>query len=145
MHLPLLAALSYASPEFVLIIIGMGMLIPLVVGTTAIVMKSRERQMWHETARLALEKGQPMPPFPSRDEDRRRFRERRERNDLRAGLIMIGIGAGIYLFLAAAGNGEARFIGTIPGFIGVALLLSGLVGAMLGKDNKSPEDRPPQP
>jgi hypothetical protein len=143
MHLTLLA-LTYGSPEFVLIIIAMGMLIPLVVGTTAVVMKSRERQMWHETARLALEKGQPMPPLSGRSEEYRRFRERREKNDVRAGLIMIGIGAGIFLFLAAAGNGEARFIGTIPGFIGVALLLSGVINAVLAKDKKSPEDRPPQ-
>src|SRR6185369_4517491 len=105
--------------------------IPLVVGTTAIVMKSRERQMWHETARLALEKGQPLPPLPTKSEEHRRFRERHEKNDLRAGLIMIGIGAGIFLFLASTGNGEARFIGTIPGFIGVARLLSGVIYAAL--------------
>ncbi|MDO8540925.1 MAG: sigma-70 family RNA polymerase sigma factor [Opitutaceae bacterium] len=30
----------------------------------------RKRQLWHETARLALEKGQPLPALPHEDEER---------------------------------------------------------------------------
>ncbi len=93
----------------------------------------RRQELWHETARVALEKGQPLPPLP-RDMQQERHPE--ENNDLRAGLVLIATGAGLYLFFAAF-IPPLRFVATIPGFIGVALLLYGLGKAFTGRKDKS--------
>lgn len=101
----------------------------------------QRRKLWHETTRIALEKGQPIPPYASEKKwDRSHHRET---NDFRGGLVLIAIGAGIYLFFVTVGAAEARFIGAIPGFIGVALLLHGLLTALLPAKNIPPDDRPP--
>ena len=58
----------------------------------------RRQALWHETARIALEKGQPLPPLPN-DEPAQSHEDKK--NDFRGGLVLIAVGAGLYLFLAA--------------------------------------------
>jgi hypothetical protein len=58
-------------------------------------------------------------------------------------LVLIGVGAGIYLFFTSVGAAEARFLGAIPGFIGVALLLNALFIALLPRKDPLPTDRTP--
>ena len=99
----------------------------------------RRQELWHETARVALEKGQPLPPLPR---DMQPEKHSDENNDLRAGLVLIATGAGLYLFFAAF-IPPLRFIAAIPGFIGAALLLYGLGKAFAGRKDQ-PADRPPQ-
>jgi Domain of unknown function (DUF6249) len=99
----------------------------------------RRQELWHETARAALEKGQPLPPLPP---DMRHDPHPEQNNDLRAGLIMVATGAGLYLFFVTFLH-PLRYVAAIPGFIGVAMLLYATLHALLGRKDK-PADRPPQ-
>jgi hypothetical protein len=82
----------------------------------------RRNKMQHETMRAMIEKGMPIPPelltkpnqdSPSQD------RPYRARNDLRGGLILVGVGAGL---LMVAGK-----VGWILVFIGTARLVVWLI------------------
>lgn len=81
----------------------------------------KEQELWHETARIALENGQPVPPNPSNKKNGGK------RNDIRVGLILIAVATGIYLFLSAIAIPQVAYVGAIPGLIGVALLGCGIV------------------
>jgi small-conductance mechanosensitive channel len=108
----------------------------------------RRQALWHETARVALEKGQPLPPLqdqekspswettPSRGDNK---------NDFRSGLVLVAVGAGLYLFLSAFLGRAFGLVGAIPGFVGVALLLYGLLNVFFGSKDKPAADRQSQP
>ena len=99
---------------------------------------NRRRELWHETARLALEKGQPLPALPTDDEPHRRRPEDRG-NDIR-----IGVGLGLYLFLSSLVGRSLGYVGAIPGFIGVALLLYGLFSALTRRKHSDRDSLPPR-
>jgi len=99
----------------------------------------QRQALWHETARIALEKGQPLPPAP--DEQESQQERELKNNDFRSGLIMIAIGAGLYLFFLSLFGGWLCYVGAIPGFIGVALLLYATLNALFNRKNKSSADR----
>jgi hypothetical protein len=99
----------------------------------------RRQELWHETARVALEKGQPLPPLPR---DMQPAKDPNGNNDMRVGLVMIATGAGLYLFFAAFVY-PLRFLAAIPGFIGIALVLYAVFNPQL-KQKHPPADRPPQ-
>jgi hypothetical protein len=127
----------------------------------ALAFKHQQRRLWHETARAALEKGQPLLPYPgaqkheiekawhafamnqmAANNDFRRFRCRR---DLRGGLVMLAIGAGIFLGLASIDHGERlRVFAFVPGCIGLALLANGLVNVAFPSKEANSTDRPPE-
>jgi hypothetical protein len=96
----------------------------------------RRQELWHETARIALEKGQPLPPLPR---DMQPAKEDPKNTDVRIGLVMIATGAGLYLFFETF-IPPLRFIAAIPGFIGAVLLLYGLFGAFGRKDKPANRD-----
>lgn len=104
---------------------------------------NRRRELWHETARLALEKGQPLPALPNDDEPHRRRHDDRG-NDIRDGLICIGVGLGLYLFLGSFIGRSLGYVGAIPGFIGVALLLHGVFAAFTRRKNPDHDTLPPR-
>jgi hypothetical protein len=133
--------LGLGAPELIVILIVMAFpIFVIAIVATALFFKHRQRQMWHETARMALEKGQPLPPAPVGNLHAL-VRVRSEQNDIRAGLILIAAGIGIAVFFNGLGSRDMVGVGAIPGFIGVALLLFGLLSP-----KKSPtENRPPQP
>jgi len=87
--------------------------------------KHRRNRMLHETLRTMIDKGVPIPPElivpPGRQ-----FR-RSANSDLRNGLIMVGLGIGIFMF-------HLRF-GWIPIFIGLAFLVVWLI-----ERTQSPKD-----
>jgi hypothetical protein len=87
----------------------------------------RRRELWHQTARLALEKGQPLPPPLEHDETGQHRRPSSPHRDFRAGLILIGLGVGLYLFLEQKHGDGMGYVGAIPGLIGVALIISGVL------------------
>lgn len=106
----------------------------------------QKKKLLHDTARLALEKGQPLPPDLisklSCDESvEKPAAPRRPIDDIRTGLILIAVGFGIYLFFFALSVEKMRFAGAIPGLIGVALLLFGIVSAALAR-NKADDTAP---
>jgi len=148
MTTPLLAALfdfSF-SPHMIAIIVPVaGMIFGGVMAVSAMYFKHQKQRLWHETARVALERGQPLPANLVEDDKPLRLRVRSGRNDVRSGLILISVGAGLYLFLWQTGARDAAAVGAIPGFIGVALLLFGLLSSPAPKDPSAPGDRPGQP
>ncbi len=86
----------------------------------------------HRTVRLMVEKGQPVPeallnPPPAQ----------RQRSDMRRGVVLVMVGLGLMLFLAAVNDweGGAWSIGLIPFLIGAGYLL---VWKMEGKKDNAP-------
>ena len=65
-------------------------------------------------------------------------------NDLRSGLVLIAVGAGLYLFLGSLAGRSLGLVGAIPGFIGVALLLNALLSATFRRKDTPPTTLPPQ-
>jgi len=126
-----------------------GMLIPiavfffvLLIIVASLYFKNQDQKMWHETARIALEKGQPIPGAPANIRealDKKPEPRASGRCDLKAGLILIAIAAGLYF-----GGGEMHMPTAgvyIPGFIGVALLINALIIYLTTK--KTPENTSP--
>ena len=92
---------------------------------------SRTRAL-HRTVRLMVEKGQPVPeallnPPPAQ----------RQRSDMRRGVVLVMVGLGLMVFLAAVNEweGGAWSIGLIPFLIGAGYLL---VWKLEGKKDKPP-------
>ena len=137
--LPFAGIVGLGASELLVIALVLVMMIvlPITVVAIALFFKHRQQHLWHETARLALEKGQPLPApaagsFPAPGD------ARTGRNDVRTGLILIAVGIGIAVFFRSVGSRDASGIGAIPGFIGIALLLFGLFSRQ-----KSPTDNHP--
>ena len=103
------------------------------------------RQMWHDTARVALEKGQPLPPMEDDSglDSPRVNHVTRGGSDIRRGLVLIGVGAGLFIFFQMIGAQQVSGVGAIPGFIGVALLLYALLAHLFSTKSSRPSDRPP--
>lgn len=95
--------------------------------------RHRNQRLRHETIRLAIEKGQPLPaemldPDVGRDPG---FR------DFRRGLLLLAIGLGValFLFFAPPDGAPARTwaVGFIPGLMGLAYLASYAVAQRQGR------------
>jgi len=128
LHHPLLAIFDISPGELIPIVLPVaGIILTGVIVVCSMYFQNRRREMWHLTARLALEKGQPLPVLPD-DEPRESSRSwDNPMNDLRSGLVCLGVGVGLYLFLGNFINPGLGYVGAIPGFVGVALLVTGLV------------------
>jgi hypothetical protein len=96
----------------------------------------KHTQLWHETARLALEKGQPLPKSPL-DNTSGCDRGLGAWRDIRCGLIWIAVGVALYYALPSGNNVWAA----IPFFVGVAKLLFGLFSLFLSDKSPDPQDR----
>ncbi|MCX8091443.1 MAG: DUF6249 domain-containing protein [Verrucomicrobiae bacterium] len=92
----------------------------MILGIVALVLRKRLQQarLLHETIRAMIEKGQPIPP-----ELLQPPAPRRPRSDLRRGLVFLGIGAGLTIWLAMDG-GTKWALGLIPLLMGVAFLIT---------------------
>ena len=104
----------------------------------------KRQALWHETARIALEKGQPVPSGPEWDSPggpsqaitEEKIRANRIRGYLLGGVINVAVGAGLYLALMQVSPNTAYFA-AIPGFIGVALLIVALLDLLLTRKSRS--------
>lgn len=154
MHLPL--ALFGLEPWIIGIVIPVaGLIFAAAIAISAMYFKNRQRELWHETARLALEKGQPMPPMPGTAEEAeyqpptgvgfaewqeaRRLESRR--HELKGGLILIAIGVALFIFLGASAG---RVSGGVLGGIGLALLVSVALDKFSSRPPLPSEPRRPQ-
>ncbi len=82
--------------------------------------KMQKRRLRHELMRLAIERGQPLPPELLEETP-----PRRSRDDRRGGLVSIAVGIGVFLFFRAiAVLPGLQWIGVVPVLIGCALLLN---------------------
>src|SRR6187402_3139433 len=104
------------------IAIAGGITVAVIAIVGGLITANRRQAMWHETARIALEKGQPVPKSPD-EADVEQEEKQSTGGDIRAGLILIAVGSGLYLFLGNLTGSKVGYVGAIPGFIGVALLL----------------------
>jgi hypothetical protein len=146
MHLPFPPLTLAALFDFNLQPHMIGLVIPIVglifggaIAICGMYFSNRRREMWHETARVALEKGQPLPPLPDAETDATTH-SNPHRNDVRSGLILIAVGAGLFAFFYGLNARPVAMVGAIPGFIGIALLLFGLFSTPKPMNT----DRPPQ-
>lgn len=118
-----------------------GLLVPIVlfmmpVFIVGIVMyfRAKDRAETQKTIRLAIEKGQPLPPEYLDSLQKAGPAIQRVKtpvNDIRSGLILMAVALGMVV-TDYVGNDYAfetlSGIAAIPGFIGVALLIMGIVG-----------------
>jgi hypothetical protein len=137
MHSPFLGMFEVSEHVIGLVALIGSLGFTAVLFVTVLYFQSKKRQMWHETARLALEKGQPLPPWPNTDEELKLRpppgtslaeweairRAREQRGSLKAGLILIAVGVGLYIMMQPQGI----LVGAIPGLIGVALIVHALI------------------
>jgi hypothetical protein len=91
--------------------------------------RSRDLQMWHETTRIALEKGQPLPPAlqgigPV-------FRRGNAWWEFRRGIILLAISVGLYFTPTESGSWNRGWI-AVPASLGAAFLLLSLLAALRG-------------
>jgi hypothetical protein len=138
--------------ELAVIMALSGMGLGLVFGALGMYFQHRRRALWHETARIALEKGQPIPE-PSPDSSgwnpsttsgpaaSEHARQNRVRGMLVGGLINIAVGVGMFVaFRQMPGlPAQAAYFGAVPAFIGVALMLGAIVDSVLFR--QPPADR----
>jgi hypothetical protein len=135
---PLFSALD--GTWIAILAIAGGIVIAVVAIVGGLITANRRQAMWHETARVALEKGLPMPKSPD-EVDTEQEEKQSTGGDIRAGLILIAVGGGLYLFLNSIGGAKIGYVGAIPGFIGVALLLFGLLSLTFKRKDPPPADR----
>src|SRR5208283_3995855 len=118
-HLPH-ACLGMIYGPFLIPIAGMAFVLGIII--IGALEKAHKDKLRHETIQRALDKGQPLPPEFSA------LFARKARDDRRGGLIAIAVGIGLYVFFDAMhpeGVPDGlRWLGLIPGLIGVALLIN---------------------
>ena len=128
-QVPFIATLSATLALLIPIVaIVMGCSIPIITVALVFYYRYRKNKMLHETVRAMVDKGVPIPPEMFKTGDNA---PRRTRNDLRTGLILIGIGSGL-LFMHSSGAGF------IVLFLGAAFLIA----SFLEKKNQNDEQPP---
>jgi hypothetical protein len=84
-----------------------------------------------KTLRMAIEKSDSLPPEFLDSLKSLQKKPRTAANDMRAGLILIAIALGLVALDAVTHNyviGGLAGVAAIPGFIGIALLILGIIG-----------------
>jgi len=102
---------------------------------------SKERMKMQETIRLAIDKGQPLPPEVIDAISREAAPRASPQRDLRRGIVWIAVALGMIGFAYALGysdGGEAFWpvigLAAFPGFIGLALVIMAILGHRAGVD-----------
>lgn len=141
---PFLAFLGLGGAELAVIIAILGMIFGGIMGIAGMFFNHQRKKLAHDVARLALEKGQPVPPQFADEEHRHSHPTGNgfPHRDLRSGLVLIGVGAGVYLFLNAVADSRVALLGAVPGFIGIALVINWLLVRLMSRKQ---ENNPPPP
>lgn len=145
MTIALILAETFSKQEFALYFGLGGMLFGVIFGGLGMYFNHRKQAMWHETARIALEKGQPIPEplsaaggnccWSNSGSDNKDAASNRRRGLLIGGLINIAMGIGLFIALINMAKQSAYFA-AIPFFIGVALFLAALLDPLFTSKKK---------
>jgi hypothetical protein len=133
-----------AITGFELLITLGALALPATIVIAVLYFRNQQQRMWHETARLALDKGQPVPVeiLPDTDNAEKGNTPTRVHRDVKAGLILIAVAAGMYFGSKELGSMKHASMGVyIPGFIGVALLVNAAITGLTSQKH----DDPPKP
>jgi hypothetical protein len=120
-------------PEWA-IITSMTFLLPVCVVALVLDYRRRHNKMLHDTLRLMIEKGAVIPPELLQPPARLNLV--RKGNDLRTGLILVGVGLGFLLIKLLDSHANIGSVGFIPLFIGAAFLISWKVGQNSSQPDK---------
>jgi hypothetical protein len=115
-------------------------LLPAIIVFIVMFFRTKERKEMHETMRKAIETGQTLPDEFVKGLQQSVKTKNEPMNDIRAGIILLAVAGGLMTwdYLGAMDtNGVMTGIAAIPGFIGIALFLLGLIGLMSKKTNQS--------
>ena len=117
-----------------------GIILAGVITVSAMYFSHHQKKMVHDTARLALEKGLPLSPeFLASLSSASAKSGKGARNDIRTGLILIAVGIGMIFFMRFMD--ELRFMGAIPGLVGIVLLLYGTLEPIFSQKQRKPDAR----
>jgi|GEM_PF-1224272 len=106
-----------------------------VIAWLGVAAQDRQRRLTHETIRLMIEKGQPVPPELFLNP-----KIARPRNDLRRGVVLIAVGAGcVVMFLAHHQHGIWG-LGVIPLLMGIGYIIVYKI-----QGSEKPNNNPSQP
>ncbi len=130
MNIPFLADLN---SEHMRLLIVFGFVIVLVAIKS--VARFQRQRMWHDTVRAAIDKGQPIPDALAQMASWSRRRCFGPWMWYR-GIIWIAVGVGLYL----VNTGGVRQWAPLPICVGIALLIGGLVGSLLGNKHRDPQN-----
>ncbi len=113
----------------VAIVFSLGM--PIAIVAIIRIGRSRDNAELQKTLRMSIEKGQPLPPEFLESLKVGQVRQKSPANDIRSGIILIAIALGVVVW-NFLDNGytldEISGFAAIPGFIGLALLILGIIG-----------------
>lgn len=154
-------ALAATGMEFGLTFGIAGLAIGALFGLLGMYLGHRRRVLWHETARIALEKGQPIPVPPPdscgnwsdasaypRSGSPAEFSHQRARHRSRglliSGMVNIAVGLGMYVAFSQFA-GKAAYAGAIPAFIGVAFIAGAAIELWFAPKPPQTSARPNQP
>ena len=116
MNHPVFAVWEWHSPAESLVVVFAFVIVLVVIKN---VFQMRQSRLWHETARAALEKGQPLPLGAQSVSGC-------SPSNWYCGLVWIAVGVGLYLVNAC----NVRNWAALPICIGAALLLASLINTL---------------
>ena len=108
-----------------IVAIVMSLLIPIIYQITEYRRRRDIVDALHRERMASIERG--IEPKPLPDELLNPFRRNRSPRYLLTGMIWLFIGIGIFVFLGAVAGDDVRWIGLIPGGVGLAYLLYHLI------------------
>jgi len=105
--------------------------------------KNQREKMWNETARLAIEKGQPIPEMPISEMETRKpasksaftpeneaaYLRAQVRREVKIGLICLAAGIALSVHISMNQGWAIGSVGALPGLIGLAFLLNAWITA----------------
>jgi Flp pilus assembly protein TadB len=105
-------------------------LMPVFIVFIVMFFRAKDRAETQKTVRMAIEKGQPLPQDYLDSLQRTTRTPKAPANDIRSGLILIAVGVGmaVWSYIDHGYLTGLAGVACIPGFIGVALLIIGLIG-----------------